>query len=250
MKYFIAITLQLITLICLSQDIIKSDSIPFKKNFLVFNASLQYNIYQGERKHEYTENLLRPSTSFYTTAPTYVNFTIHDTYGFFSGIQYRHHFTKNVSIQQGVLITYRTEKITHDDSVKNETNSLLKTERSIQLAISYTFNFNYSIKRFVISSGITIPLLYHEYTNEIYADKSVKKYDEGFQSTEGDLYFSENIQYKLFKKQNIYLNAGVDVSPNIIRKYYDGYNLRINGGIVYLAETKSHHKKKTDDYVQ
>lgn len=239
MKFICIIWLHLCTLVCFSQDTLKTDSIEYKKNFLVFNGSLQYNIFLGERKRESF-----PGAS----ATEYTNYTIENTYGGFCAIQYRHQYKQNISIQQGALFYYQPKQSVHNDSLKNESNSLLNIDKTIRLALTYTFYFNYKIQRFTLSSGLICPVLTYRYSYGVYEDKSTITYGKSIEW--GKFYFSENIQYKIFKNSNLYLNVGVDISPKIYDKNNSDYKILLNGGIVYLVEKKSNDKKAANDNIK
>ncbi|MGQ0829654.1 MAG: hypothetical protein ACT4ON_14800 [Bacteroidota bacterium] len=247
MKYAIIFFLFIIPFSVKAQDEIKADSGEYKKFFFVFTGSYLYNIYQGTKIFESFPGVT-PNSAY---PNTYIQHEYVNTSGFYLNGAYRHFFTKNISIQNGIRLNYKTEKSIHHDSLKNENNSPLKTGKTSMYILDYSFYFNYHFKRLTFSSGMAFPLVMYSYYSDIYEDKSVKKHNYRFRFINPlDFYISENIQYQPFKKVNLAVNLGIDISPELIfRKYARGYLIALNAGAIWLFERKN-KPKKPEDYVK
>lgn len=246
MKHVLIFLLFVISASTKAQDKIMADSGEYKKNFLVFGGSYLYNIYHGRRTNEFAASSQSPSS----IGPTkYTKYEYINTSGCRLNGAFRHFFTKNISIQNGIRIDYKINKNIHQDSLKNDNNSPLKSRKESEYIVDYSFYFNYRIKRITLSSGMSFPVIMYKYSSELYQDKSIKRYYYGFEFKEYyEFYLSANLQYQPFTKTNLAINLGIDISHELIfNKYPRGYLILLNSGITWFFEKKNNQKKIKDD---
>lgn len=243
MKIYLTTILIFASFLCHSQDDQNEDSISFIKNYLVFNSSFLYNIYIGQKK---IEGFKGSSGNEYS-----LSFP-QNTCGYRLSIAQKHFFNKRFSMQNGLNITYKSERNNHQDSIKNSNNINLNYTRESLYVLNYSYYLNCNFKNVSIMSGVIIPLFI--YVNGIYSyyDKSIIRWDNGFDiGLEHDhIFLSENIQFQLSRKYHLNLCTGIDFSTDIFFKNQNGYKILLNGGVVWLYEMKNKHRRIKDDYVK
>lgn len=232
MKFIIFVLLNIVFISSFSQDIPKADSVSHQKKFLVISSSLLYNTHFGEKRFEYTPSAI-PS---YNGSNYYTNCITKNTFGGNLGMHFRQSYNQKHAIQQGAIVEYITERYKHNDSTKNPMNSFLNYHEDIMFSVSYSFLYHYSINRFTFASGIIHQLFENSRYKYVFDDESTSTHSGRFYK--GNFYFSENIQYRIMKKYNSYLNLGATISTENFEKYNKRYNVVLNMGLVFLVEKK------------
>lgn len=225
MQFKLYVLFYLICLFSYSQDTIMSSKELGKK--WQINSMLNYRVYLGAKTYDSNPH---PSLGL---PEDYYLIKVFNTFGFDLGINRRYYFSKKKSIQIGFDINYRTEKRSYYDSLNKIKDVPLFFSNETTIPLNFVFAYNYGINRITLSSGILCPIIGLNYGHRMYEDGSKYIYSKRFALD--NFYLSENLQYKLFKNYDIYLNIGLSVSHKVFFND-DDYKLLFNSGFVFLME--------------